>query len=48
MFSFQYAPRRDACLAHGVKLEYIPWIYDKEQMTTSYKVYLARWAKRLS
>ena len=26
----------------------MPWGYGKEQMTTSYKVYLARWARRLS
>jgi len=43
-----YAPRRVACLVHGIKVEYIPWAYGKEQMTTSYKVYLARWARRLS
>jgi len=45
---FQYAPRRVACPVHGVKVEYMPWAYGKEQMTTSYKVYLARWARRLS
>ena len=37
---FQYAPRRVACPVHGVKVEYMPWAYGKEQMTTSYKVYL--------
>jgi hypothetical protein len=26
----------------------MPWGYGKEQMTTSYKVYLVRWARQLS
>jgi transposase len=26
----------------------MPWAYGKEHMTTSYKVYLARWARRMS
>jgi transposase len=29
-------------------VEFIPWADGKEQMTTTYKIYLARWAKRLS
>lgn len=45
---FQYAPRRAACLIHGIKIELMPWASGKEQMTTSYKIYLSRWAKRLS
>jgi len=45
---FHYAPRRAACPVHGVKVEYMPWGYGKEQMTTSYKVYLVRWARQLS
>ena len=45
---FQYAPRRVGCPVHGVKVERMPWASGKEQMTTSYKVYLARWARRLS
>jgi len=45
---FKYAPRRAACLVHGVKIELMPWASGKEQMTTSYKIYLSRWAKRLS
>src|SRR5574341_207009 len=47
-FFFRYAPRRVLCPFHGVKVEALPWGYGKEQMTTSYKVYLARWARRLS
>lgn len=43
-----YARRRDTCPVNGVKVEYMPWSYGKEQMTTSYKLYLARWARRLS
>ena len=45
---FRYAPRRVACPVHGVLVEAMPWGYGKEQMTISYQVYLARWARRLS
>ena len=45
---FRYAPRRVHCPRHGVKVEALPWAYGKEQMSISYQVYLARWAKRLS
>lgn len=45
---FRYAPRRVVCPVHGVKVEAMPWGYGKEQMTISYQVYLARWARRLS
>jgi len=45
---FRYAPRRVHCPRHGIKVEALPWAYGKEQMTISYQVYLARWAKRLS
>jgi len=45
---FRYAPRRVRCPEHGVKVESLPWGYGKEQMTFSYQVFLARWAKRLS
>lgn len=44
----RYAPRRVACPEHGVKVEFLPWGYGKERMTTSFKIYLARWARRLS
>jgi transposase len=45
---FRYAPRRVVCPEHGPKVEALPWGYGKDHMTTSYKVYLARWARRLS
>jgi transposase len=45
---FRYAPRRVRCPCHGIRVEDLPWAYGKEQMTISYQVYLARWAKRLS
>jgi len=45
---FRYAPRRVVCPNHGIKVENMPWGYGKEQMTISYQVYLARWARRLS
>jgi len=45
---FRYAPRRVLCTTCGVRVESMPWGYGKEQMTISYQVYLARWARRLS
>jgi len=45
---FSYTPRRVSCPVHGIRVEDVPWNYGKEQMTVSYQVYLARWAKRLS
>jgi transposase len=45
---FRYSPRRVLCSVHGVHVERLPWAQGKEQMTTTYKVFLARWAKRLS
>lgn len=45
---FRYAPRRVLCPTCGIKVESMPWGYGKEQMTFSYQVYLARWARRLS
>ena len=45
---FRYSPRRVLCPACGIRVEAMPWGYGKEQMTFSYQVYLARWARRLS
>lgn len=45
---FSYAPRRVLCPEHGPKVEALPWASGKERMTTSYQIYLARWARRLS
>jgi len=45
---FRYSPRRSNCLLHGPLVERIPWANGKEQLTNTYKVFLARWAKRLS
>lgn len=45
---FEYAPRRVNCSVHGIHVEQVPWATGKEQMTTSYKLFLATWAKRLS
>ena len=45
---FRYSPRRVLCPACGIRVEAVPWGYGKEQMTFSYQVYLARWARRLS
>jgi transposase len=45
---FAYAPRRINCKAHGIRVELLPWCHGKEQITKSYQLFLARWAKRLS
>jgi transposase len=45
---FVYTMRRVQCPQCGVKMERVPWAEGKSPMTTSYKWFLARWAKRLS
>jgi transposase len=45
---FVYAMRRVNCPVCGVTVERVPWSDGKEQLTTSYRWFLARWAKRLS
>jgi transposase len=44
---FVYAMRRVECPTCGVKVEQVPWAEGKSRMTTSYKWFLARWAKRM-
>ena len=45
---FVYAPRRVQCPRCGVKVEQVPWCDGKNQLTTTYRWFLANWAKRLS
>jgi transposase len=45
---FVYAMRRVACPTCGVKVEQVPWCDGKHQLTTTYRWFLAGWAKRLS
>lgn len=45
---FRCAPRRVDCPWEGIRTEWIPWSNGKERMTTRYKIFLARWARRLS
>src|SRR5271155_569932 len=45
---FLYAMRRVNCPQCGVKVERVPWAEGKNPLTTSYRWFLARWAKRLS
>lgn len=45
---FLYTMRRVACPTCGVKVEEVPWADGKCHLTTSYRWFLARWAKRLS
>jgi transposase len=43
-----YALRRVDCPRCGVTAERVPWACGKEQLTTAYQWFLARWAKRLA
>ena len=45
---FVYAMRRVECATCGVKVEQVPWCDGKNQLTTTYRWFLASWAKRLS
>jgi hypothetical protein len=45
---FLYMMRRVACPRCGVTVEQVPWADGKHQFTTTYRWFLARWAKRLS
>src|SRR5208282_3569567 len=44
---FLYAMRRADCRQCGVKVERVPWAEGKNQLTTTYQCFLARWAKLL-
>jgi len=45
---FVYAMRRVDCRECGVTVEQVPWAVGKSHLTTSYRWFLARWAKRMS
>ena len=45
---FKYTMKRVNCKTCGVKIEQVPWCDGKNQLTTAYRIFLARWAKRLS
>jgi len=45
---FVYAMRRVECANCGVRVEQVPWCDGKNQLTTTYRWFLAAWAKRLS
>ena len=45
---FVYAMRRVDCRSCGVTVEQVPWARGKCHLTTSYRWFLARWAKHLS
>jgi transposase len=45
---FLYAMRRVDCPDCGVKVEQVPWAEGKNHLTTTYQLFLARWAKQLS
>ena len=45
---FLYSMRRVHCTYCGIVVETVPWAQGKEQLTKSYGLFLARWAKRLA
>ena len=45
---FAYRMRRVDCKECGVTVEMVPWCNGKEHITTTYKWFLAQWAKQLS
>ena len=45
---FIYAPRRVNCPDCGVRVERMPWVAGKHQLTETDAWFLAGWAKRLS
>jgi transposase len=45
---FVYAMRRVECPTCGVRVEKVPWCDGKNHLTTTYRWFLAGWAKRLS
>ena len=45
---FSYRMRRVNCAECGVTVERVPWCDGKNALTTRYRWFLARWAKRLS
>jgi transposase len=45
---FAYQMRRVDCKRCGVTVEMVPWCDGKNQLTTTYRWFLAGWAKRLS
>lgn len=45
---FVYRMRRVDCRQCGVKVEKVPWAHGRSRLTTTYRWFLAAWAKRLS
>jgi len=43
-----YLMRRVQCTDCGVKIEQVPWSSGKQELTHTYQIFLARWAKKLS
>lgn len=45
---FLYEPRRVDCRNCGIIVERVPWADGKHQLTDTFRIFLARWARRLS
>ena len=45
---FTYRMRRVKCVSCDVRVEQVPWCDGKNRLTTTYRWFLATWAKRLS
>ena len=45
---FIYSPRRVNCCKCGVVVEKVPWADGKHQLTNSFRIFLAKWARKMS
>jgi len=45
---FVYRPRRINCKRCGVRVEWLPWSEGKSRVANGYKIFLSRWARRIS
>lgn len=45
---FRYAARRINCQRCGVKIEELPWASGKLRLTDTFRLFLAKWARKLS
>lgn len=45
---FVCPPRRINCKRCGIKVEFMPWTKGNQHLTNAFKIFLSRWARRLS
>jgi len=45
---FKYSPRRVVCPGFGIVVERVPWADGKHSLTNAFRIFLSRWARKLS